>query len=184
MWYRVRRAWKFEESGKTSGIYKSTDGGESWKIVSGPGSGFMTGDKTGRIGLAVFPKEPNIIYAVVDNNTPKPDTAKKIDSFYKKADFKSLTKEQFAELKTNLLDTFLRKNNFPRKYNGKGVKEMVATDKVKPTAIWDYLDSDDGFQNTGIVGCEIYKSEKDTYETQSKFQYLWLLFRQNIHVSI
>jgi photosystem II stability/assembly factor-like uncharacterized protein len=35
---------------------------------------------------------------------------------------------------------------------------MVATDKVKPTAIWDYLDSDDGFQNTGIYGCEVYKS--------------------------
>ena len=26
MWFRVRRAWKFEESGKTSGIYKSNDG--------------------------------------------------------------------------------------------------------------------------------------------------------------
>jgi photosystem II stability/assembly factor-like uncharacterized protein len=159
MWYRVRRAWKFEESGKTSGMYKSTDGGETWKIVSGPGSGFMTGDKTGRIGLAVYPKNPNIIYAVVDNNTAKPDTTKKVDSLYTKADFKNITKEQFAEFTTNLLDTFLRKNGFPRKYNGKGVKEMVATDKIKPTAIWDYLDSDDGFQNTGIVGCEIYKSE-------------------------
>jgi|CXWL01.1.fsa_nt_gi photosystem II stability/assembly factor-like uncharacterized protein len=159
MWYRVRRAWKFEESGKTSGIYKSTDGGETWKIISGPGSGFMTGDKIGRIGLAVYPKNPNIIYAVVDNNTPKPDTAKKVDSFYTKADFKNITKEQFAELKTNLVDTFLKKNNFPRKYTGNGVKEMVAADKVKPTALWDYLDSDDGFQNTGIVGCEIYRSD-------------------------
>jgi photosystem II stability/assembly factor-like uncharacterized protein len=159
MWYRVRRAWKFEESGKSSGIYKSTDGGETWKIVSGPGSGFMTGDKIGRIGLAVYPKNPNIIYAVVDNNTAKPDTTTNVDTFYKKANFKTLTKDQFAELKTNLLDTFLRKNNFPRKYTAKGVKEMVAADKVNPTALWDYLDSDDGFQNTGIVGCEFYRSE-------------------------
>ncbi|MDZ4796045.1 MAG: glycosyl hydrolase [Bacteroidota bacterium] len=159
MWYRVRRAWKFEESGKSSGIYKSTDGGETWKIVSAPGSGFMTGDKIGRIGLAVYPKNPNIIYAVVDNNTAKPDTAKKVDSLYTKADFKTISKEQFAALKTNLIDTFLRKNAFPRKYNGKTIKEMVAADKVKPTALWDYLDSDDGFQNTGIVGCEIYRSD-------------------------
>ena len=159
MWYRVRRAWKFEESGKTSGIYKSNDGGETWKIISGPGSGFMTGDKIGRIGLAVYPKNPNIIYAVVDNNTPKPDTTKKVDSLYTKADFKTITKEQFAALKTNLVDTFLRKNGFPRKYTGKLVKEMVASDKVSPAALWDYLDSDDGFQNTGIVGCEVYKSE-------------------------
>ncbi|HQW45384.1 MAG TPA: hypothetical protein PLX74_14470, partial [Chitinophagaceae bacterium] len=159
MWYRVRRAWKFEESGRSSGIYKSNDGGETWKIVSGPGSGFMTGDKIGRIGLAVYPKNPNIIYAVVDNNTAKPDTTKKVDSFYTKADFKTISKEQFAALKTNLIDTFLRKNNFPRRYNGKEVKEMVAADKVKPSALWDYLDSDDGFQNTGIVGCEVYRSD-------------------------
>lgn len=159
MWYRTRRAWKFEESGKTGGIWKSTDGGETWKMVSAPGSGFMTGDKIGRIGIAVYPKNPDIVWAVVDNNNPKPDTAKKNDTLYKKEDFKNITKEQFAELKTNLLDTFLKKNGFPRKYTAKGVKEMVATDKVKPAALWDYLDSDDGFQNSGIYGCEVYKSE-------------------------
>jgi len=159
MWYRVRRAWKFEESGKPSGIYKSSDGGDTWKLVSGAGSGFMTGDKIGRIGLAVYPGNPKIVWAIVDNNTPKPAEAKKNDSLYKKEDFKTITKDQFAALKTNLIDTFLRKNGFPRKYNGKLVKEMVATDKVKPTALYDYLDSDDGFQNTGIAGCEVYRSE-------------------------
>lgn len=159
MWYRVRRAWKFEESGKTSGIYKSNDGGDTWKLVSGAGSGFMTGDKIGRIGLAVYPGNPKIVWAIVDNNTPKPAEAKKNDSLYKKEDFKTITKDQFAALKTNLIDSFLRKNGFPRKYNGKLVKEMVATDKVKPTALYDYLDSDDGFQNTGIAGCEVYRSE-------------------------
>lgn len=159
MWYRVRRAWKFEESGKSSGIYKSTDGGETWKLVSGPGSGFMTGEKTGRIGVAVYPAQPNIVWAVVDNNTPKPAEKKENDTLYKKDDFRNLSKEQFAALKSNLLDTFLRKNGFPRKYNAKNVKEMVAEGKVAPTAVWDYLDSDDGFQNTGIAGCEVYKSE-------------------------
>lgn len=158
MWYRVRRAWKFEESGKTSGIYKSTDGGDTWKLVSGSGSGFMTGDKIGRIGLAVYPKDPKIVWAVVDNNTPKPDTSKKVDTFYKKDTFKNISKDDFAKLKNNLLDTFLKKNGFPKKYTAKIVKEMVASEKVKPTAIWDYLDSDDGFQNTGIYGCEVYKS--------------------------
>ncbi len=159
MWYRVRRAWKFEESGKSSGIYKSSDGGETWKLISGPGSGFMNGDRIGRIGVAVYPKNPNIVYAIVDNNTPKPDTAKKNDTLYKKEDFRNITKEQFAELKNNLIDTFLKKNFFPRKYNAKMVKEMVAAGKVKPTALWDYLDSDDGFQNTGIYGCEVYRSD-------------------------
>jgi photosystem II stability/assembly factor-like uncharacterized protein len=159
MWYKTRAAWKFAESGKTSGIYKSNDGGENWKMVSGPGSGFMKGEKIGRIGIAVYPKNPNIVYAIVDNNTPRPDTAKKNDTFYKKEDFKSLTKEQFAELDNKKLDTFLRKNFFPRKYTAASVKEMVASDKVYPTAVWDYLDNDDGFQNTGINGCEVYRSD-------------------------
>lgn len=159
MWYRARRAWKFEESGKSSGIYKSNDGGETWKIMSGPGSGFMNGDKIGRIGIAVFPGDPRIVWAIVDNNNPKPDTGtKKNDTLYTKEDFRNISKEEFAQLKDNRLDTFLRKNNFPRKYTAKNVKEMVAAEKVKPTSLWDYLDTDDGFQNTGIYGCEVYKS--------------------------
>jgi photosystem II stability/assembly factor-like uncharacterized protein len=119
----------------------------------------MTGEKIGRIGLAVYPNQPNIVWAVVDNNTAKPDTAKKNDSLYKKDLFKDISKEHVEALKNNLLDSFLRKNNFPRKYNAKAVKEMIASDKVKPTALWDYLDSDDGFQNSGIEGCEVYRSD-------------------------
>lgn len=159
MWYRTRRAWKFEESGKSSGIYKSTDGGENWQLISGPGTGFVNGEKIGRIGIAVYPRQPDIIWAVVDNYNLKPDTVRKADSFYTRNDFKDISKERFAALKTNLIDTFLRKNGFPRKYNGKMVKEMVASGKVQPTAIWDWLDSDDGFQNAGIYGCEVYRSE-------------------------
>jgi photosystem II stability/assembly factor-like uncharacterized protein len=159
MWYRVRRAWKFEESGKTSGIYKSNDGGETWKLVSAAGSGFMTGDKIGRIGLAVYPKNPNIVYAVVDNNTIKADTSKKVDTMYKKDDFKNITKEQFQQLDDKKLNNFLRSNRMPAKYTAASVKEMVASGKVQPTAIWDYLDSDDGFQNSGIAGCEVYRSD-------------------------
>ncbi len=160
MWYRTRKAWKFEESGRTSGIYKSSDGGETWKLVSAAGSGFMTGDKIGRIGLAVFPQKPNIVYAVADNYNTKPDTTtKKNDSLYKKADFKDLSKEQFAQLDNKKLDTFLRRSFFPRKYTAASVKEMVASGKVQSTAVWDYLDTgDDGFQGS-IVGCEIYRSD-------------------------
>ena len=40
MWYKTRSAWNFEEGGKTSGIYKSTDGGDTWKLISAEGSGF------------------------------------------------------------------------------------------------------------------------------------------------
>jgi photosystem II stability/assembly factor-like uncharacterized protein len=159
LWYRTRRAHKFEESGATSGIYKSTDGGDTWSNISGTASGFMQGTKIGRIGIAVFPKNPNIIYAVVDNNEAQPSkkTTKK-DSSYTIANFKNLDTASFAQLSNKWIDTFLKQNRFPRKYNAKQIKADVNKGILQPTCIYDYLDSDDGFVDRGIYGCEVYRS--------------------------
>jgi len=159
-WYRTRRAWNFEESGKTSGIYKSIDGGNTWKLVTVAGSGFPTGDGLGRIGLAVFAKSPNIIYATLDNQGHRPDTAvKKTDTNYVLKNFKDLTKEGFAALDNNKLDSFLVDNNFKEKYTAATVKELVRTDKIKPTEIYNYLfDANTALFETPIIGCEIYRS--------------------------
>ena len=162
-WYRERRAWDWKESGKTSGLYKSADAGNSWKLISGPNTGFAGGEKLGRIGLAVFQKNPSIIYAVIDNNNLKPDTAKKkIDSSkYQLEDFKNISKENFEQLNNKKLDSFLIKNGFDAKYRSATVKELIRNDKVKPTAVYDWLVADDGFQNAGIIGCEVYRSDNE-----------------------
>jgi photosystem II stability/assembly factor-like uncharacterized protein len=159
VWYKTRSAWKFVESGKTSGIYKSNDGGETWAFITGPESSFVNGEKTGRIGLAVYPGNPQIVYAIVDNNFPKPDTSTKKKTGFIKSDFQKISKEDFLALENNKIDSFLRENRFPRKYTAASVKDLVKTDNVKPSALYDYLDTDDGFQNTGIHGCEVYRSE-------------------------
>jgi photosystem II stability/assembly factor-like uncharacterized protein len=160
-WYRTRRAWDFEPTGATSGIYKSTDGGDTWKLVTAAGSGFPTGPMVGRSGVAVFQKNSKIVYAVVDNNAIKPDTAtKKIDtSKYVVEDLKNISKENFAKLDDKKLDTFLLKNDFPKKYTATGLKELIANDKLKATDVYDWLIADDGFQNAGIFGCEVYRSD-------------------------
>ncbi|HET9824078.1 MAG TPA: hypothetical protein VFP87_02025 [Chitinophagaceae bacterium] len=159
MWSRSRSAWKFRESGPTGGIFKSTDGGDTWKKISGEGSGFMNGNKIGRIGIAVYPKNPSIIYTIVDNNMIKPDTSsKKNDTLYKKNDFKDMNEDAFLQLDQAKLDTFLKKNRFPEKYSAAVVMDMVRSKKVKPSALYDYLDFDDGFQNAGIYGAEVYRS--------------------------
>jgi len=75
-WHRIRKAWDFTEGGKSSGIHKSTDGGETWQLISNEGSGFPQGDGIGRIGVAVHQKDPNIVYAVVDNYNLRSDTFK------------------------------------------------------------------------------------------------------------
>jgi len=67
-------------SGKESGIYKSEDGGGTWKRLNG---GFPVGSKIGRIGLAVSSSDPNKAYALVDNLSKKRNWAAEV---YKTAD--------------------------------------------------------------------------------------------------
>lgn len=68
---RTRRAWDFNGAGPGSAIYKSPDGGKTWKkLVKGLPSGNI-----GRIGLAIFPKNPKILYATVSNQNSMPSTA-------------------------------------------------------------------------------------------------------------
>ena len=161
MWYRTRRAWDFKPTGSTSGIYKSTDGGESWKLITQAGSGFPSGATVGRCGVAVFQKNPAIVYAVVDNNAVRPDTStKKMDTAkYVVSDFKDISKEKFLQLSNKKLDTFLMKNNFPEKYSAASIKDMIEKDKLPGNVLYDWLVADDGFQNVGIQGCEVYRSD-------------------------
>lgn len=165
MWYKTRKAWNFEESGKTSGIYKSTNGGDSWELISTTTSGFPSGEGVGRIGLAVYPQKPNIVYAVVDNNFRKSasTTTLTADSTrYVLADFKGLTKEQFVALDDKKLNAFVKspRNGIPAKYTAANLKEMVQTDKLAPTAIYDFLfDANTALFETPIIGCELYRSD-------------------------
>ena len=156
MWHKTRSAWDFVENGKTSGIYKSTDGGETWKLISG--NGFPNDDGVGRIGLCVYPKNPQIVYAVLDNQNNKPDTARRDTSVYRTDDFKGLTKETFAQLDSKKLDTFLSRNRMYPRYTSKILKDAVANEKFKPTVLYDYLNVNTGFESNPI-GCEIYRSD-------------------------
>jgi photosystem II stability/assembly factor-like uncharacterized protein len=65
---KYRYPWHFEEGGPESGIYKTTDSGGTWTRLSG---GLPTG-KIGRIGLDIYQKNPDILYAVVENAEMRP----------------------------------------------------------------------------------------------------------------
>ena len=65
-----------EVSGKSSGVYKSTDGGKIWSKAH---SGMPTDENVGRIGLAVSHSDPNKVYALMDHrNRGKDEGAAKI----------------------------------------------------------------------------------------------------------
>ena len=61
-YHRLRKPWNFFSGGEQGGIFKSTDGGETWKKLT---NGLPSGP-TGRIGLAIYEKNPNIIMAIVE----------------------------------------------------------------------------------------------------------------------
>ena len=66
---KKRLPWQLVEGGPGSGIYKTTDGGKTWRRLAG---GLPSG-RIGRIGLTLYPKNPNIVYAVIENaHTTKP----------------------------------------------------------------------------------------------------------------
>jgi len=173
MWYRTRRGWSFEESGATSGIYESFDGGKTWNKISLSEKGFASGSKLGRIGISISAANPNIVYAVIDQNEAQPDTGKlKKETGLSTEQFKKMSAETFLSLEDSVLNKFLRKNKFPAKYNAESVKKLVGDKKIEPSALALYLDAgDDGFSNSSIKGCEVYRSDdggKNWYKTHQK----------------
>lgn len=67
---RRRHVFTYIGGGPESGVYKSTDGGKTWRTIE---NGLPSGDM-GRIGLAVSPADPNYIYAMVEGRYDKGGT--------------------------------------------------------------------------------------------------------------
>ena len=64
LWEHKRDPWFFNSGGKGSGIHITYDGGHHWKKITTK-EGLPDGD-LGRIGLAIAPNKPNIVYALVE----------------------------------------------------------------------------------------------------------------------
>lgn len=63
MYARRRTPWSYSGVSETGGIYKSTDAGRTWtKLAAG------LPRRTGRIGLAIYAKNPRVVYAVVESD--------------------------------------------------------------------------------------------------------------------
>ncbi|MFZ0499606.1 MAG: hypothetical protein WAU49_04410 [Steroidobacteraceae bacterium] len=61
-WQANRQPWTLHDGGPGSGVWRSTDGGETWKRLR---EGLPT-STIGRIGLAIAPSEPDRVYALLE----------------------------------------------------------------------------------------------------------------------
>ena len=64
MWQADRRPWTFSSGGPGSGLYQSTDGGQTWQNISRH-PGLPTGI-LGKIGVSVSGADPKRVYAIIE----------------------------------------------------------------------------------------------------------------------
>lgn len=64
MWEHKRDPWFFNSGGQGSGLYITHDGGNNWKKITDK-EGLPEGE-LGRIGIAIAPSKPAIIYALIE----------------------------------------------------------------------------------------------------------------------
>ncbi|MFO7608373.1 MAG: glycosyl hydrolase [Candidatus Krumholzibacteriia bacterium] len=112
---RRRHVWTLINGGPGSGIHKTTDGGRTWTALT---SGLPKVD-IGRIGLAVAPKAPDTVYAIVEAAQGKGGFFRSTNggiSWEKRSDYVAGSPQYYNEIipdpvdpdRLYSMDTFLR----------------------------------------------------------------------------
>ncbi len=68
MWEHGRRPWQVISGGPGSGLYKSTDGGDTWQRMT---NGLP--EKMGKMAIAVSPSNPQKVYALIESESDGDD---------------------------------------------------------------------------------------------------------------
>jgi photosystem II stability/assembly factor-like uncharacterized protein len=87
-WQRLRQPWRFDSGGPNGGIFKSTDGGLSWKKLA---KGLPAG-ATGRIGLAIARSNPKVLMANVEHGFQPRPTINEGGTQKENPEYKDMTK--------------------------------------------------------------------------------------------
>ncbi|MFT4606323.1 MAG: photosystem II stability/assembly factor-like uncharacterized protein, partial [Rhodothermales bacterium] len=160
-WERSRRAWNFVEGGNGSGIYRTDDGGDSWTLLSGQGSGFPQGEGVGRIGLAMYAAQPNVMYALLDNYFRRPAVENEDeDEGLSRDDLRTMSARDFLALNDDEVEGYLRGNRFPSEYDAGRIKGMVRSGQIMPLALVEFVeDANSLLFNTSVIAAEVYRSD-------------------------
>jgi photosystem II stability/assembly factor-like uncharacterized protein len=156
-WTRTRREWSLVKAGEGSAIWRSGDGGEHWQRLS---RGLPAGPLVGRIGLAVTPAAPDVVYATIDNQSPKPPADRpapgKLAALA--ARLQAMSAEQLAALGDSEIGTLL--DSFHPQDTPALVRRLASCGALAPAELARrLLEANPGLLDPPITGAEIYRSD-------------------------
>jgi len=167
-WQKDRKAWNFVESGPESALYKTTDGGKSWRKLAG---GLPQNEFVGRMGIAISPSRPDVVYVILDNQEKLPPSKPAVErkSGLTMDAVKAMKPKGFLALDPKRVEMFLRENFAPSLYTGEKVVEAVKTGQITPKDLADALSGGAmaAIMGLNIKGGEVYRSA-DAGETWQK----------------
>ncbi len=67
LWEAWRKSWGMSSGGPGSGLFRSTDGGDSWEEIT-RNPGLPQDGLVGKVGVAVSPVDENRVYAIIEND--------------------------------------------------------------------------------------------------------------------
>ncbi|MFN5031309.1 MAG: WD40/YVTN/BNR-like repeat-containing protein, partial [Flavobacteriia bacterium] len=165
---RRRHEWTYIGGGPESAIYKSTDGGTTWREINAG----LPKNQMGRIGLAVSPVDPNYVYAIVEGkddkggffrSTNKGESWTKMSGFNTSGNYyQEIMCDPYNRDKVFAMDTYMHHTED----GGKNFKPTGEHQKhVDNHAIW----IDPSNTNHWIAGCDggIY----ETYNHAQQWRY-------------
>ena len=141
---RRRTVAAFLSGGPQSGIHKSTDGGETWRKL---GEGLPKGDM-GKIGLAVTPADPNLVYATIEAN-------KKERGFYRS---------------TNQGESWEKRNEYISGGTGPHYYQEIEASPIDPKVVYQM----DVFVNVTRDGGKTFSNHETGKEKHSDNHALWI----------
>ena len=150
---RRRHEWTYIGGGPESALYKSIDGGKTWREIS---SGLPKGEM-GRIGISVSPADENYVYAIVEGkndkggffkSTNKGESWSKMSSFSTSGNYyQEIICDNTNKEKVFIMDTWLQ-------HTTDGGKTIVASGEDKKHVDNHCIWVNPNDPNHWLVGCD------------------------------
>ncbi len=157
-WERTRKAWTFKGSGKSSALYKSIDGGDTWNKLNSTNNGLPTGTHVGRMGVDIHHYNNQIVYYMVHDNQEKIET-KEDKNKLSLLNLKSKTTKEFLNYSVDEINDFLESVGVNKKFSAEKIIQKVKSNELSVTDIYTSLiDANTILVNGKVKGLEVYKS--------------------------